>query len=84
MKNHKHKRKQKKVKRQRLRIVHPHAAGIDVGSRKHYVAIPAECGDETVRHFGCLTPDLHLHDLPERCELFFDCSIPYCRFAKHC
>ena len=59
VKNHKQNRKQKKVKRQRLKIVHPHAAGIDVGSRKHYVAIPAECGDETVRHFGCLTPDLH-------------------------
>ncbi|MHC4118206.1 MAG: IS110 family transposase, partial [Planctomycetota bacterium] len=49
----------KRVKRQGLKIVNPHAAGIDVGSRKHYVAIPAECGDETVRHFGCMTPDLH-------------------------
>jgi transposase len=53
------KRKQTKMKRQNLRVVHPNAAGIDVGSRKHYVAIPAHCGEETIRHFGCLTPDLH-------------------------
>jgi len=59
MKSKKQDRKQTKVKRQNLKIVHPNAAGIDVGSRKHYVAIPAQCGDETVRHFGCLTPDLH-------------------------
>jgi len=59
MKNHDQNCKKKKVKRQGLRIVHPYAAGIDVGSRKHYVAIPAECGDETIRHFGCMTPDLH-------------------------
>ena len=59
MKNHEQNCKKKKVKRQGLRIVHPYAAGIDVGSRKHYVAIPAECGDQTVRHFGCMTPDLH-------------------------
>jgi transposase len=42
-----------------LRVVHPHAAGIDIGSKRHYVAIPAECEGETVRSFGCLTPDLH-------------------------
>lgn len=59
MKNHEQNCKKKIVKRQGLRIVHPYAAGIDVGSRKHYVAIPAECGDQTVRHFGCMTPDLH-------------------------
>ncbi|MCP4604873.1 MAG: IS110 family transposase [Proteobacteria bacterium] len=59
MKSKKEKCKQTNKKRQNLGIVHPNAAGIDVGSRKHYVAIPAKCGDETVRHFGCLTPELH-------------------------
>jgi len=59
MKNHEQNCKKKIVKRQGLRIVHPYAAGIDVGSRKHYVAIPAKCGNETVRYFGCMTPDLH-------------------------
>jgi transposase len=41
-----------------LRIVHPNAAGIDMGSRKHYVAVPPDRDREPVRCFGCLTPDL--------------------------
>lgn len=41
-----------------LRVVHPHAAGIDIGSQKHYVAVPADCDSQPVRSFGCLTPDL--------------------------
>jgi transposase len=42
-----------------LRIVHPDAAGIDIGSQKHYVAVPPDRDPEPVRCFGCLTPDLH-------------------------
>jgi len=42
-----------------LRVVHPDAAGIDIGSRKHYVAVPPDRDHEPVRSFGCLTPDLH-------------------------
>jgi len=41
-----------------LGIVHPDAAGVDIGSRKHYVAVPADRDPEPVRCFGCLTPDL--------------------------
>ncbi len=41
-----------------LRIVHPDAAGIDIGSQKHYVAVPPDRDPEPVRCFGCLTPDL--------------------------
>jgi transposase len=41
-----------------VRIVHPHAAGIDLGSQHHYVAVPADRDAEPVRRFGCLTPDL--------------------------
>jgi len=36
-----------------LEVVHPHAAGIDIGSREHYVAAGAE-----VQTFGCATADL--------------------------
>jgi transposase len=39
-------------------IVHPHAAGIDVGSRSHYVAIGQS--KEEVKEFGVYTEDLHL------------------------
>ena len=39
--------------------IHPNAAGIDIGSTEHYVAVP-DCRDEqNVRVFGCLTPQLH-------------------------
>jgi transposase len=41
-----------------LRIVHPDAGGIDIGSRQHYVAVPPDRDPEPVRCFGCLTPDL--------------------------
>jgi transposase len=41
-----------------LRVVHPHAAGIDVGSTTHYVAVSPRAAEETVRTFGCTTPDL--------------------------
>jgi transposase len=40
------------------RIVHPNAAGIDLGSHHHYVAVSADRDAEPVRRFGCLTPDL--------------------------
>jgi transposase len=35
------------------------AAGIDIGSQRHYVAVPPDRDNEPVRNFGCLTPDLH-------------------------
>ena len=38
-----------------LQIVHPHAAGIDVGSRSHFVAI--DQNKENVRSFGIYTKD---------------------------
>lgn len=40
------------------RILHPNAAGIDIGSEHHYVAVPPERDPQPVRCFGCLTPDL--------------------------
>jgi transposase len=43
---------------QPLRIVHPQAAGIDIGSREHYVAVDATADERPVRRFGCTTPDL--------------------------
>ncbi len=39
--------------------IHPNAAGIDVGSQTHYVAVPEGRAAEAVRHFGCYTDDLH-------------------------
>lgn len=39
-------------------IAHPNAAGIDVGSKSHYVAVPPERAPQAVREFGCHTADL--------------------------
>ena len=41
-----------------LDVVHPHAAGIDVGSSEHYVAIAADKAGEPVQRFNCFTSDL--------------------------
>jgi len=41
-----------------LDVVHPDAAGIDVGNSEHYVAIAPEKSDEPVQRFGCFTSDL--------------------------
>jgi len=52
--------KQASNKRDRtIRQLNPNAAGIDIGSQKHYVAVPTDRDNEPVRNFGCLTPDLH-------------------------
>ena len=41
-----------------LQRVNAHAAGIDIGSSSHWVAVDPSVGDETVREFGSYTGDL--------------------------
>jgi transposase len=51
-----------------LEVVHPHAAGIDVGNSAHYVAVRPERDPEPVRRFECFTADLyHLAEWLEGC-----------------
>jgi transposase len=40
-------------------IVHPNAAGIDIASQMHYVAVPPDRDDMPVKKFGSFTVDLH-------------------------
>jgi transposase len=42
-----------------LTITHPNAAGIDIGSASHYVAVPPDRDEEPVREFACFTADLN-------------------------
>lgn len=49
---------QKKENWKALEVVHPDAAGIDVGGSEHWVAISPERDAEPVRCFGCFTADL--------------------------
>src|SRR6266550_232701 len=68
-------RKQRKGLARRLRtqdpgldIVHPHAAGIDVGNSTHYVAVRPDRDPDSVRRFECFTADLHrLADWLQQC-----------------
>jgi len=49
-------------------MIHPHAAGIDIGSREHWVAVPEDRDERSVRRFGCFTADLYaLADWLKRC-----------------
>ena len=48
----------KKVDWKALEIVHPDAAGIDVGGSEPWVAIRPDRDPEPVRRFGCFTADL--------------------------
>ena len=70
-------RKERKELARRLRsddpglaIVHPHAAGIDVGNGAHYVAVPPDRDLHPVRRFECFTADLHrLADWLKNCRI---------------
>lgn len=41
-----------------LDVVHPNAAGIDIGNEAHYVAVAPDRDPEPVRRFDCFTEDL--------------------------
>jgi len=41
-----------------LEVVHPKAAGIDIGNEEHYVAVPPHMDPEPIRVFECFTADL--------------------------
>lgn len=54
--------KSKKSKRPHVdagwECIHPHAAGIDIGSQEHWVCVPAQASQPPVRKFGTFTADL--------------------------
>jgi transposase len=49
----------KKNKNNKLGIINLNAAGIDVGSSSHFVAIPADRDENPVREFSNFTSDLY-------------------------
>src|SRR5216683_2077097 len=68
-------RKQRRELTRRLRaadpgldVIHPNAAGIDVGNSTHYVAVRPDRDPDPVRRFDCFTADLHrLADWLQHC-----------------
>lgn len=41
-----------------LPLLYPDLAGIDIGSREHYVSVPVDRASKPVQTFGCTTPEL--------------------------
>ena len=53
-----------------LQVVHPKAAGIDVGNEEHWVAVAPGVDPEPVQSFGCFTQDLReMADWLVRCGI---------------
>lgn len=67
--------KKKKIQKQmqlpkHLEHINKFAAGIDVGSTAHFVAVPGGCDEVSVREFGSFTTDLYeIADWLEKCEI---------------
>jgi transposase len=56
--------------RSSLDVVHRDAAGIDIGSREHYVAVGPDRDEQPVRTFGCFTADLQkVAEWLKRCRI---------------
>lgn len=51
-------RRKKTAQRQPLTVCEPNSAGIDIGAREIYAAIPPERAEQNVRSFGAFTVDL--------------------------
>ena len=41
-----------------LEVIHPDAAGIDIGNESHYASVPPSRDSQPVRRFGCTTAEL--------------------------
>jgi len=53
-----------------LEVIHPDAAGIDIGNESHYVAVPPTRDDEPVRRFGCTTAEVKaMADWLKQCRI---------------
>ena len=48
----------KKIPSSSIRVIHPNAAGIDLGSESHFVSVSPEKAEASIREFRCFTPDL--------------------------
>ncbi|SUG74852.1 Uncharacterised protein [Salmonella enterica] len=46
-------------KSSRMSVIHPHAAGVDIGAEFHVVAVPPDADAAPVRTFQRFTGDLH-------------------------
>ena len=57
--NRTHKSRKSRRSPSLLQRINADVAGIDLGSEKHYVAVPTDRTADAVRYFGAFTADLH-------------------------
>lgn len=63
-------RKKEKKSVEEFTLIHPNAAGIDIGSEYHYVAVPHDRDEKPVQRFRCFTNDLYrLADWLKQCGI---------------
>jgi hypothetical protein len=61
-----------------LEMVHPDAAGIDIGNESHYVAVPQTRDSQPVRRFGCTTAELKaMADWLKQCKIRTVAGTPF-------
>ncbi|NTV73954.1 MAG: IS110 family transposase, partial [Holophaga sp.] len=53
-----------------MSLTHPNAAGIDIGASSHFVAVPPDSAEDSVREFPCFTADLNA-----LAEWLFSCGV---------
>ena len=67
-KGNKNRKTKLSLKSSDLQVVNPNAAGIDIGSTEHWVAVPPDRDEKPIRCFQSFTSDLHkLADWLEKC-----------------
>jgi hypothetical protein len=54
----------KESRKAALPLVSPNAAGVDIGAREIFVAVPPDRDRESVRSYATFTEDLHRYPLP--------------------
>jgi len=72
MSKHSNKQNQTQLKKQRdsFPVINPNAAGIDVGSGEHWVAVAKDRDQQPVRSFQCFTADLNaMADWLKKCGI---------------
>ncbi len=57
---------------ERLGMVHPNAAGLDIGAAEIWACVPPKADGECVRRYGTFTPDLHC-----LADWLVDCKKPF-------
>jgi transposase len=48
------------VEKETINIINPNAAGIDIGDKEHWVAVPPDRDSESIKKFGTFTEDLEV------------------------